>query len=108
VWSVFVLAVVLAESILLLFLVQALDLNQDMPVALKRIRLEVDNEGIPPTAIREIAILKELTHPNVVRCVHVGRSCGGGVEDGAGGGGVGRQWASDWARIRAPCLWDVP
>lgn len=50
---------------------KALDLNQDMPVALKRIRLEVDNEGIPPTAIREIAILKELTHPNVVRLLDV-------------------------------------
>jgi hypothetical protein len=51
--------------------VQALDLNHDVHVALKRIRLEVDNEGIPPTAIREIAILKELAHPNVVRCVAV-------------------------------------
>jgi hypothetical protein len=50
--------------------VQAVDLKHQVLVALKRIRLEVDNEGIPPTAIREVAILKELNHPNVVRCVH--------------------------------------
>ena len=38
-------------------------------VALKKIRLEVEDEGIPSTAIREIALLKELQHPNIVRCV---------------------------------------
>ena len=34
--------------------------------ALKKIRLESEEEGIPSTAIREISILKELAHPNVV------------------------------------------
>ena len=39
-------------------------------VALKKIRLEADDEGIPGTAIREIALLKELQHANIVRlCV---------------------------------------
>ena len=37
-------------------------------VALKKIRLEAEDEGIPSTAIREISILKELQHPNIVRC----------------------------------------
>lgn len=34
--------------------------------ALKKIRLESDDEGIPSTAIREISLLKELQHPNIV------------------------------------------
>lgn len=36
-------------------------------VALKKIRLEVSDEGVPPTAIREISLLKQLLHPNVVQ-----------------------------------------
>jgi cyclin-dependent kinase 1 len=35
-------------------------------VAMKKIRIENEDEGIPPTAIREISILKELQHPNIV------------------------------------------
>ena len=36
-------------------------------VALKRIRLDSEEEGVPCTAIREISLLKELKHPNIVR-----------------------------------------
>lgn len=36
-------------------------------VALKKIRLEQEDEGVPSTAIREISFLKELRHDNVVR-----------------------------------------
>lgn len=36
-------------------------------LALKKIRLENDDEGVPSTAIREISLLKEITHPNVVK-----------------------------------------
>ncbi|XP_781415.1 cyclin-dependent kinase 1 [Strongylocentrotus purpuratus] len=35
-------------------------------VALKKIRLESEEEGVPSTAIREISLLKELYHPNIV------------------------------------------
>ncbi|ODQ65434.1 Pkinase-domain-containing protein [Nadsonia fulvescens var. elongata DSM 6958] len=35
-------------------------------VALKRIRLEDDNEGVPSTAIREISLLKEMRDDNIV------------------------------------------
>lgn len=40
-------------------------------VALKKIRLENEEEGVPSTAIREISILKELMHPNVVKLIEV-------------------------------------
>lgn len=33
---------------------------------MKKIRLESDDEGVPSTAIREISLLKELQHPNIV------------------------------------------
>ncbi|KAJ1924668.1 cyclin-dependent kinase 5 [Tieghemiomyces parasiticus] len=36
-------------------------------VALKRIRLDNEEEGVPCTAIREISLLKELKHPNIVK-----------------------------------------
>ena len=36
-------------------------------LALKRIPLEVEEEGIPSTAIREISLLRQLNHPNIVR-----------------------------------------
>lgn len=39
--------------------------------ALKQIRLESEDEGISSTAIREIALLKELQHPNIVRLDNV-------------------------------------
>ena len=42
-------------------------------VALKKIGLEAEDEGIPSTAIREISILKELQHPNIVRCATASR-----------------------------------
>ena len=40
-------------------------------VALKKIRLENEDEGVPSTAIREISVLKELEHPNVVTLMEV-------------------------------------
>lgn len=36
-------------------------------VAVKKIRMELEDEGLPSTAIREISILKELNHPNIVK-----------------------------------------
>jgi len=40
-------------------------------VALKRIRLDSEDEGVPCTAIREISLLKELKHSNIVRLYDV-------------------------------------
>ena len=38
-------------------------------VALKKVRLENEDEVIPSTSIREISILKQLKHPNIVRLI---------------------------------------
>ena len=40
-------------------------------VALKKIRLESEDEGTPSTAVREISILKQLQHPNIVQLLDV-------------------------------------
>ena len=41
-------------------------------VALKRIRLDSDSEGVPSTAIREISFLKELSEDfNIVKLVPI-------------------------------------
>jgi serine/threonine protein kinase len=40
-------------------------------VAMKKIKLEAEDEGVPSTAIREISLLKELNHQNIVRLLEV-------------------------------------
>ncbi|KAJ1770042.1 Cyclin-dependent kinase catalytic subunit, partial [Coemansia sp. RSA 1843] len=45
---------------------KARDLRNGGIVAMKKIRLEVDDEGVPSTTIREISLLKELQHENIV------------------------------------------
>ena len=33
---------------------------------MKNIRLDHEDEGIPSTAVREISLLREMQHPNIV------------------------------------------
>merc|ERR1740121_209182 len=40
-------------------------------VALKKMKLDNEEEGVPSTAIREVALLKQLHHPNVVELLDV-------------------------------------
>lgn len=46
---------------------KARDRRSNETIALKKIRLEAEDEGVPSTAIREIALLKEMQHGNIVR-----------------------------------------
>ncbi|KAJ2243280.1 Cyclin-dependent kinase catalytic subunit [Coemansia sp. RSA 455] len=50
---------------------KARDLQSGKIVAMKKIRLEGDDEGVPSTAIREISLLKELQHENIVRLLDI-------------------------------------
>lgn len=40
-------------------------------IALKKVRLENEKEGFPITAVREIKILRQLNHPNVVSLMEI-------------------------------------
>nr|GAT53491.1 Pkinase-domain-containing protein [Mycena chlorophos] len=50
---------------------KARDTETNTIVALKKIRLEAEDEGVPSTAIREISLLKELADDNIVRLYNI-------------------------------------
>lgn len=50
---------------------KARDTVTNQIIALKKIRLENEEEGMPSTAMREISILKELNHPAIVSLLDV-------------------------------------
>jgi len=50
---------------------KAKDVGSGEIVALKKIRLEAEDEGVPSTAIREISLLKELKDENIVRLLDI-------------------------------------
>ena len=40
-------------------------------VALKRVRMEREKDGVPVTAVRELRVLQKCRHPNVVNLLRV-------------------------------------
>jgi len=50
---------------------KAKDVSSGEIVALKKIRLEAEDEGVPSTAIREISLLKELKDENIVKLLDI-------------------------------------
>ncbi|KAJ9530012.1 hypothetical protein QJQ45_023291 [Haematococcus lacustris] len=51
---------------------KAKDLNTGKLVALKKTRLEMEEEGVPSTTLREVSLLLMLSESNhIVKCVHV-------------------------------------
>lgn len=45
---------------------KAYDNHLKQIVALKKIRLECESDGIPASTLREICLLKSINHPNIV------------------------------------------
>ncbi|VDN58788.1 unnamed protein product [Dracunculus medinensis] len=50
---------------------KALDKVSGTTIALKKIRLDQDSDGVPSTCIREISLLKELKHSNIIKLLDV-------------------------------------
>jgi serine/threonine protein kinase len=50
---------------------KAFDRMTNTPVAIKKIRLETENDGISPSTVREITLLMQLNHENVVKLLNV-------------------------------------
>ena len=46
--------------------VRGRDTETNKIVALKKVRMEREKDGVPITCLREIKILKEINHPNIV------------------------------------------
>ena len=46
---------------------RALDTKDDSIVALKKVRMEKERDGMPVSSIREISILFDLHHENIVQ-----------------------------------------
>ncbi len=46
---------------------KGIDINSKKVYAIKKIKLEREDEGVPSTTLREISLLKSLTHPNIVQ-----------------------------------------
>jgi serine/threonine protein kinase len=43
------------------------DKQKQMKLALKKIKLNRKNQGLPATSLREVVLLKSLVHPNIVK-----------------------------------------
>lgn len=53
---------------------KAKDLASGQVVALKKVRVPITGDGLPPSTLREIAALKQLDryeHPHIVRAIRV-------------------------------------
>ena len=55
---------------------KGIDMTNNEAIALKKINMEMETEGIPYSALREITILKKLSHPNIINLLDVIPSIG--------------------------------
>ena len=63
-------------------------------VALKKLRLDDNGEGVPVTTLREVALLKELVHDNIVRLRDVVAAPPNGE-------------CEQWDALCPPCWWSA-
>jgi serine/threonine protein kinase len=49
----------------------ATDMDGNQKYAIKKIKIEENDEGIPSTTLREISVLKSLDHPNIIKLIEV-------------------------------------
>lgn len=63
-------------NVLLVLVDRARDTKTNQIVALKKVRMDQEKDGLPISGLREIQILKRCSHENIVRVneVVVGRS----------------------------------
>ena len=59
----------------------AAGLQDEGVVAMKRMRLDAHDEGVPVTTLREVALLKDLQHENIVRLREVCRQMPAGLSE---------------------------
>jgi serine/threonine protein kinase len=52
-------------------LVKARDKIDNKIYALKKVRMDLDSDGFPVTSVREIKILRELNHTNIIKLKEV-------------------------------------
>jgi len=50
---------------------KVVDKQSRQPYALKKIPIQYDEEGVPSTAIREVSLVRECNHPNIIRLYEV-------------------------------------
>lgn len=50
---------------------KARDKKTQQYVALKKVKIESDEEGVPSTTIREIALLRDLDHQNIIKLKNI-------------------------------------
>ena len=81
-------------------------------MALKRIRVDQDKEGMPITALREMHLLERLQHRNIIRLKEVVRSKRHVCPRMALGAGTGQRLTACWpaqlsraTRTWAPSIW---
>ena len=77
---------------------KARDTRDGSLVALKKIKMDIDKEGFPITAMREIKLLLALRHRNIVDLREIVTSSRGGARDDDRGSGCD----DDAKRARAP------